>query len=145
MSIHYTTIALIGVELDINKLYQPVKERGCQHEIPLSGGNYCCICGKPIWIKYNRVIEPFADADSPGEFLEWLVYQRLELVVSSSYDDRVFLGLQASCRNWNKEVEMMSLEHVEIAQIRQSLQQFLEPLRLWDEAKFGLWAIMKHE
>lgn len=63
---------------------------------------------------------------------------------------RLFLGKAISVfsGNWrdDKEAKMIGLPVIEeinqdIAHIKQALLNFLKPLDLWDESKFGIWTI----
>jgi len=146
MGVDFRATALIGVELDKSKMMKTYRERGCEHEI--SSAKYCGICGEHTWIEYEDYLEVFSEEPetSDGDALKSNEVFSGYNLASTTDDHRVFLGVEVSA--WDgivtNEAKMEPIEHYTdnlVLQIRNDLKTFLEPYDLWDESKFGLWAI----
>lgn len=142
MSVNFTATALIGVELDKSKTYKMIKERGCEHKP--SENKFCAECGEPMWNEREVVIEELRMLDDDDKcYSDEVILEDYQLAFTTD-QNRVFLGKQASTYG-DDEAKMIALPYTSearmIAHIRKTLMNFLEPLNLWDETKFGIWAI----
>ncbi|KKM82498.1 hypothetical protein LCGC14_1318880 [marine sediment metagenome] len=147
MSVDFMATALIGVELDIDKTSKMIRERGCEHEE--SKSKFCAQCGFFTWYERGVVIEELRmqldDEDDEDEcYSDEIILEDYKLAFTTD-QNRVFLGKQVSTYGDDeaKMIELPVREEIgqDIAYIKQSLLDFLKPLDLWDENKFGIWTI----
>lgn len=143
MGVDFTATALIGVELDKSKTSKMIKERGCEHKV--SKNKFCAQCGEAMWEEREVVIEELRMDEEEDEcYSEETILEDYRLAFTTN-QNRVFLGKQVSTSG-DTEAKMIGLPVIEeinqdIAYIKQALMDFLKPLDLWDESKFGIWTI----
>ncbi len=141
--------ALIGVELDKKNTVETIRERGCKHEE--SDNKFCAECGEAMWNKREVVIKElrmvFEDWEEEECYSKETILEDYQLGFTTD-EHRVFLGKQVTvyADTQSDEAKMIALPVMEeisqdIAYIKQALMNFLKPLNLWDESKFGIWAI----
>lgn len=149
MSVSFRATALIGVELDKSKTYKMIKERGCEHEA--SKDKFCAQCGETMWDEREVIIDELCCKEEGEDeyYTEDVILECYRLAFTTD-EHRIFLGKSISVwsGNWgdDKEAKMIGLPVMEeisqdIAYIKQALLEFLMPLNLWDESKFGIWTI----
>ena len=150
MSTDYFANAVIGVEVDVDKVFIRRKYRCCDclNEIG-DNDNFCPNCGKKAWQFINGSIEEYEDnADSigfePPTLCGFRVVQRWgykDNPDSQSVIQMFVVGAGVKHHaNYGKDPNMLPLEK-DIATIKAELKAKLEPLGLWEESKFGLWAV----
>lgn len=156
---YYEAAAVIGVEIDPHKLYREVRKRGCQCYEAREGGDeppdewQCCpYCGKALWDVQMVTIPEWDSTDPARVLLAGL------LVVTTANPDtpglektplgreviragvRLVVGEYAARTDFARHARMAEL--TELASARERLKAKLEPLKLWDDKKFGVWAVL---
>jgi len=147
MSVDFRATALIGVELDKENTCKMIKERGCEHEE--SKSKFCAQCGETMWDEREVIIDELCckEYDEDECYSEETILEDYQLAFTTD-QHRVFLGKQVTvyADTQSDEAKMIALPVIEemsqdIAYIKQALLEFLTPLNLWDESKFGIWTI----
>ena len=157
--------AVLGVEVDAGKLWQQTRRR-----LPVvAGGCDCCerqgltrqeawlhcpYCGTPLWEAVVRVIPQWDAGDPSRPTLAGLPVLMIYPPSSPGLERtaegrrslqsgcRVFVGEWLARTNLASPAGFVSLSCEEIAATKNRLKTVLEPLGLWDERKFGLWALL---
>ena len=151
MSAVYYAYAVIGVRLlpeqFVTKDVRPV--RGCEHKFD---SDFCPLCGSPKW-KERKISFDALVTDEGDDELD--VFHGIP--VSYDTDDRhVYLGITAKITDEGcgpdiatqsgRGPEFVGLSRtttkISVEQIREKLKSVLEPLGIWDEKSFGLWAVL---
>lgn len=134
MSVNFYSYSVIGVEIDEDDLYQPAKMVKAFEHNHGRDVKFCPQTGKECW---KEVREPIS---------EWDEYQTLgEYKVHHSTDQRRYVvGIVASetgSSDGGDDVAFNKLPH-NIEGEKERLKSFLKPLGLWNDRKFGLYAIL---
>ena len=128
MGVDYTAYAVIGCEVDTEKLYR-FEEIAHEHPAP-DGAKFCPVCGAAVG-QFEAV--PIYDGDGPCE----AKLGKFRIVWATDYE-RAWVGQFAeSCWEDEGRVDVHGIEDTK-SQLRVALQ----PLGLWDESTFGLWAVL---
>lgn len=59
--------------------------------------------------------------------------------------DYVYVGIatgEDTYSNGGDDDSFVSLQADDVAQIKEKLREYLEPIGLWDEKQFGLWSVL---
>jgi hypothetical protein len=137
VSVSFSAVAIIGVELDPKALYTREMVRTCNH--PVSGADkFCPHCGKQVWTERRAPI-PEYDVEN-GKLFEMRVF-------STGEEDhkRYFTGVmtpQAGIYVGMAQKANLSDTPDVVANTKAALEQLLLPLGLWKERSFGLWVVM---
>lgn len=138
MALICTAHAVIGVEIDKDKLETTVTKRGCQHPRP-KGGNHCSICGSPVEKEIVVLIQACEPRDAE-------VHKIQKVAGLAAYyhlpTGRMFVGVHAQSRAHNNPPLDPEVTRVH-DDLRHQVRSALEPIGLWDEAKFGLWTMVE--
>lgn len=138
----FMATTLIGVELDKENTVKTIREHGCEHEI--SDSKFCTQCGEVMWDEREVVIDELRmQLDDEDEcYSDEFIFKDYELGFSTN-EYRVFLGKKISVtdRGWDDKEEASMMNIPDIDCIKTDIMNFLTPLNLWDESKFGIWTI----
>jgi len=126
MSVSYYSYAVLGCEVPVAKLYRTVVKRHEEHAVPL-GAKYCPTCGKLAVIEYSISIFD-EETEQIGQFP----------IIWSTGRKRAFIGLTASGSDYR---ESKCIKVKSLSELKEQLQNSLRPLDLWNENKFGLYAV----
>ena len=137
--------AVVGVEIDIEKLYFDEKIESCRangctkkKECPAkenSDFKFCPECGKKPWKLIQKPIKDWDECDQKlGKFKVHFSTDQQYAVVGVLATDLVRIGYD------DKEISFAKLPS-DIEKQKQEIKEFLEPLGLWDEEKFGMWSV----
>lgn len=137
MSVDHTAHAIIGVRIDARRLYESKSVRGCEHE-RTDGATFCSVCGRPVW-EIGRLSIPDFFPDGRPRLAGWDIIVGYSNVEDSPTD--AFVGVMAKA-GWNGDSGIQKLTGRGISAISEGLKASLEPLGLWDENWFGLWAVL---
>ncbi len=132
MSVSFTAYAAIGCKVPVEKTRKIVKIRGCKHEIVIADQRNCPYCGAVTWTSSVESIFPLNDME------EIIVGEGLEAVFSTDQEELIIAALSVEASSYSGESEMVTIEQ---KPYRDRVRLFLEPLGLWDESLFGLWAV----
>jgi hypothetical protein len=124
MGVDYTAYALIGVKLDKTKCYREVATPGCACAKAIEEAKFCPQCGKPALKKLRD--------DFPT---------RPNAVICSTDDKEIFFAVAWARDGYREECLPLRSD----SSHRESMawaRDFLEPLGLWDETRFGLHAVL---
>lgn len=145
MSTSYYAKAIIGIEIDPSKLIEIRMERNCSCSYaPLKTMNFCPNCSSKAWKKEEWSADKDFDYDN-------YKYCGLKVICLSDYDrdfyhiHRMFIVAVGAdtgdlCYSDSGGPVMCPLPE-NISETKEMLKDILEPKGLWDESKFGLWAI----
>jgi len=153
---YYEAAAVLGVELDVQKLYREVRKRGCAcfAEPPAADPEwqFCPHCGKPVY-ETSLVTIPEWDSTDPARIL---LAGLLVLTTANPNTPglektaigrevirtgvRLIVGEYAARTDLGRHARMAEVP--DFASVRERLKTVLEPLGLWDDKKFGLWAVL---
>jgi hypothetical protein len=136
MGADYYSKSFIGQKVDEEKLRIPVVKAGCSHK---NGPKvkFCPECGNKAWITVNESEIDLEDlAEKSG----------LELIYSTNSDE-TFLAFpehyaKSGSSNCGEELDFKPLSDNAVKDAKDALKTILEPLKLWNEADFGLWTIL---
>lgn len=128
----YKAYAVLGIRLNENECCKERKEAPCSHNIP-SGSAFCPHCGVKNEMKTR--FDPIICEES--EFPE-----NVEMHDDTSGEMR-FIGYGISARDGADWDGMLFKDDTVSQQARQTLKDFLEPLGLWKEDRFGVWVILR--
>ena len=132
MGADWTAKAVIGVKVPVDKLYDRTKVRTCRHPLPNEEVRYCPTCGRTAWdddsvIKYDLFklgVELITGTDHKPLILTLKDFA----AYADAYD--------------NDGYGLLPLTGDGLVSIKPKLQAKLEPLGLWDEKAFGLYAVL---
>lgn len=147
MSTSYYAKAIIGIEIDPSKLVEIRIERNCScSESPGKTMNFCPNCSRKAWRKKEWPADKNFDYDNN----KYCGLKVIRLDSDSRDDDfyhirRMFIvaaGAETGdlCYSDSGEPVMCPLPE-NISETKEMLKDILKPKGLWDESKFGLWAI----
>ncbi len=136
MGVDWTAHAVIGCRLERGAVYHKVRYRGCEHyEEP--GAVFCPVCGKKMWEERLEMRPEFDAVDerkAPGL-----------LLVRATDEKHFVLAAVSAMSNGSRQANdpgFASLDATSVEQMRHACREFLRPLGLWDESRFGLWAVL---
>jgi hypothetical protein len=137
MGFDYDARAVIGAAVPAARLFETARARCCQHPEP--AGKFCPECGKPAWKDERRPVAAYQVDDETGE---WSL-AGLPVVRSGLDDASVYVGAATElATSWNGDVSKVLPLSESVEAIRARVRGALEPLGLWDEGRFGLWALL---
>lgn len=130
MSVNYYAYAVIGCEVPVEKLYEDFAVLHKAHPAP-PDAVFCPTCGKPMREWRRRPI--FNDEyDTLNGITIWW----------GTDHERAVVGYGASTRpTQRKDIAHIDIDTNRIDEFRRELKEKLSLLDLWDESKFGLYAI----
>ncbi len=153
MSTSFYANAIIGVEIDVEKIISDrlVRTCGCSRKKVTQDMKFCPNCGDEAWEKEEDPIEGYDEGDSDTD--EEATLFGIEVMNIRGYDEldinryRILQSFAIGAKvthgdlNYgNNFPEMVSLPE-NLSDIKNRLKEALEPHGLWDESKFGLWAV----
>lgn len=130
MGADYYAKAAIGVMLPWERLHRRERVRQCEHDLLVSGAQFCAVCGKPAWAEEDVPVAGY-DPDK-GVLLGFKVYDGTD----GEFSVVAVVGARA-----NEDKAMAKLPD-DLPAEKARLRAALEPLGLWDEAAWGLWAVL---
>jgi len=143
MGFYYDATAVLGVRIPLSRLKREEKVRGCgcAAMLPEVAAKFCPSCGKPLWITRTSFIpecKPSDGARCPVEAVAGM-----PATCGTGEDDWVFVGqftprVRQHSQPWCQMLEVSG----SVEDLRQKLRAALEPLGLWVESQFGLWAVL---
>jgi len=128
MGADYYAYAVIGCEVPVNKLYKEYQKPHADHAVP-DGAKFCPTCGKPasITARYPIFNE---DNDSIDNFhIYWGTDNKYAVIGT---------GVTMSSRG----LGFMHFDEIPAINLRLQLRDTLFPFGLWDEEKYGLYAVL---
>lgn len=144
MSTSFYAKALIGIEVDVDRLIKIDLIRGCScKEPPEKSMKFCSNCGRKAWIKSESSINGFDLNKSLFSGFNVVTIYGLDTEDKHFYCiERLFIvGAGAETGNICYGGPTMCSLPENISDIKEELKKILEPIGFWDESKFGLWAI----
>ena len=152
MSSVFYANAIIGVEIDVEKILPDrlVRACGCSRKVT-KDMKYCPACSREAWRKEENPVEGYDEGDSDTDTVATLF--GIELMNIRGYDlpdkdhYKVLQSFAIGARVTHGDLcygsnfpEMAALPE-NLSEIKEKLKTALEPHGLWDESKFGLWAV----
>ena len=135
MGVSFSAGAAIGVCVRKSQLYRSEQVPGCACPVLVAGAKFCPQCGKPM-TKTRRV--PIAGYDDGKETVAGFP------IVWATHEERgeSYCVIGSLCvRAGGEDVPQMVAFVKSRDSLHDSLKAALEPLGLWDEKAFGLWAV----
>ena len=131
MSVSYISYAIIGVKVDIDKIFPIRNSRTCDCDVDLSG-NFCSQCGSKLFEKKIEYIEGFDKTKN--------ILHGYKVVFGTDDEDPIIAAKYVKNSNWDSP----SFEQIptDIADVKNKMRDLFGPLGLWDEKKFGLWSVL---
>lgn len=122
--------AIIGIKVDKNRLYQePRRVKAFDHNYD-EETFFCPKTGRRLWRSAPVAIPEWHETyEKLGEYKVYLDYQR--------EDDPIVSILKLDEDNEFSEFP------ANLEERKQELKDFLEPLGMWDESKFGLYCLLR--
>lgn len=135
MGANYYSYLIVGCEVDEKKLKVPKRVRNCKCKVDnIESAEYCPKCGAAAWYEgydpvegINEDEDRFFDFDivhNTDDRNCWLAIRMKEVGDSEGCFDAVMLETPD-----------------DLSDLRKEMKDKLGPLGLWDEKKFGVWAI----
>lgn len=148
MSVDFRAVAVIGSKIDLSKI--PTKDTWIKvgkHNRPKTM-KFDPDTGNQLWNVISCPKFQFhRENDSLGEpkisFIDFSGKIRIELFDSGEENKQTILGFGISSGTWEQPVLKCPYPLPAIEQVKNKLKEKLEPLGLWDEKEFGLWAILQ--
>ena len=124
MSTYFHAAAIIGCAVPAESLFRTVNRSTCTHTLP-DGAVLCPVCGKPVHSEREAIY----------------INGRLgALHVVASTDEQHFIV--GPVYAWtNDTVPERAVIPDDIPALREQTRAVLEPMGLWEESAFGLWAV----
>ncbi len=133
MSVSFRAYAAIGCKVPVEKAKKLVQHRGCGHEIVIEGQKNCPFCGAPTWVESVEWIFPLDNNEE-------IIVGDLEAIFSTDQEELIVAALSVEASSYYDGSTMTTID-LRIDTYREQVRLFLEPLGLWDESLFGLWAV----
>lgn len=153
MSTSFYANAVIGVEIDINDVSPNRKVRRCKcRKEVLKDMKFCSSCGYKAWENAETPIEGLKNYGDDYDGEEDPTLFGLPIVCVRGYDPvdpdhyRTLQMFAVAAKVSHGDVlydttpEMIILPD-NLSEMKETLRKALVPHGLWDESKFGLWAI----
>lgn len=153
MSSSFYANAVIGIEIDIEKVLPDRLVRTCQCQRKVTKDmKFCPSCSKKAWEKEEDPIEGLENYNDEVTRYENVTLFGIPIMCIRGYcpiDRERYKTLQMFAVavkishgdvNYDSTPEMTSLPK-NISEMTEKLRNALGPYDLWDENKFGLWAI----
>lgn len=133
MGASYSAMMVVGVPFDRKFLWQPPKKvRAFDHNYPESM-NFDPDSGRALWEEEEESIPGYDDA---AETLGGC-----HIVTGGDYGGCWIGAITLSQGEYDKP-GFCRLTAADLEQAREKLRTVLEPLRAWDESKFGIYTIL---
>lgn len=137
MGVSFSAKAAIGVLIQRSQLYRKEQVPGCSCPVTIAGAKFCHQCGKPATASRKVAIDAYDEnRDTVAGF---------PLVEGTYNEDNsgatwcVIASLTVRASGEEAPAKVVLTESWDALHAR--LKAALEPLGLWDEKAFGLWAI----
>ena len=125
MSTACYSYAVIGCQVPREKLFKEDIVTYKHRHATLPDTNFCPTCGEVIRTKEVQEVDI---EDKIGEFkLVWSTDQK-----------EAFIGVVVEASD---SIDILFIEDLDITRYGSSLREVLKPLGMWDESKFGLYAV----
>lgn len=136
MGVDYEAYAIIGIPVRVSHFKEFKVVKAFEHNYPETM-KYCPNTGKALWVTHEHYTDAI-DEDGVGD----CKLNGIPLLRTDYYDEEdnffvVALQVSTDCGD-----EMAEFDPKEIKAKKKEIKEVLEPLGLWDESKFGLWAVM---
>lgn len=135
MSVNYSAKAVIGVRINPDKLYAKKKFKAFDHNFS-ELQNFCSQTGRRLWIEKEFPIDGY-DAIRNKLFGFPVVY--------GTDGSEAFICVAAATdthSNGGNNSFMTSID-INLEWQKQKLKNVLLHLEMWDDAEFGLWAVLR--
>lgn len=129
MSVDYNAYAVLGVMIPKEKLFRISTVPHEEHPIP-EGAEFCPKCGKRVSVTEKTPIYEEGSRQN-----NWTDLLGSFPIVWGTDQEEAYVGEWT--RNGRKPIVPSSFET-----IKAKLREVLEPLGLWDEETFGLYAVL---
>ncbi len=133
MGADYYSYAVIGIEIDPEKLVTETEERGCDcKEVPT--GKFCSSCGATATVKVKAediIWEIEEDDDFHG-------YK----IIFGTDREKAYISAVWAEEDEDGSINCFNQIPNDIEGIRNKMKDTLDPLGLWDEKKFGLYSVL---
>ena len=142
MGLDIFSTAIIGLRVEASELRETQKRRVCEHPLPAdTDAEYCAQCGIDLW-EDDEFWKPFISEDYDKDWYLWIG----DIPVFAEEDGEGFAyiigaGVRTDSHRRNADGDAFMQLEESLEQIRERLRGALEPLGLWNEAGFGLYAI----
>ncbi len=152
MSTSFNAQAFIGIALDVDEIMEIKLVRNCSCERePEKTMEYCSSCGEKAWCKQQvsktdvNWVEDFYDENElysgfkvikmeTCDESDWDFYYINKVIIAAigvSTDDICYLGEPVAFQPFDDNIKV----------VKEDMKKILEPQGLWDESKFGLYAV----
>ncbi len=140
MGTSYSAKAVIGCEITGKLFYEATEAVPCAHN-PTIGVAYCPMCGKKQYEPTWKLVDAAKWADDESLILVGdLPVVFAGYLGNKAHELRAFVGIVATSDSYNDYATR--LDGKDLAQWRDLVKQQLEPIGMWDESTFGLWAVL---
>ena len=152
MSSVFYANAIIGIEIDVEKIIPDriVRACGCSRKVT-KDMKYCPTCSREAWRKEEDPIEGYDEGESDTDTIatlfgiEVMNIRGVDKIDTDRYRilQTFAIGMRVSHGdiNYGSNTPEMAALPENISDIKKRLKDALEPHGLWDESKFGLWAV----
>ncbi len=130
MGVSYNATAVLGIKIDRYRLHEKRTVKAYDHNYPESM-KFDPQTGNKLWVQQESLISAINHYDESDDYM---LGPFKVIFISESEDCYVVLSSVSTDRRPKKTEANFN---------REELQQVLEPLGLWDEKQFGLWAIVE--
>lgn len=136
MSVECYAYAFIGLEIPKDAIWQETFVPSCRHEKP-SNAKFCPECGKTASMVKKRSHHPKYDEDKT-------TFCGFPFVAGTD-GKRVFVSAttptEGAKGSYSNECAEMQPLHENLEQRIAKLKKAMQEIGLWDESKFGIWAV----
>lgn len=146
MSVNYTSFAIIGIKVDSGKFTTIEKKRGCNCDVKnIEKMKFCPSCGAKVFITEETPLPQFdenpknwKELPGPHTFCDYPV------IYEGSYSEMAYIAALVVSDNQYSDKPDKSRMQIpkDINAIKETMKNTLGPIGLWDEKKFGIWAVL---
>jgi len=137
--------AVVGCKLDSSKLFIKKKVRTCDHDFPEDVSRHP-ETGMKLWTEIEAPISQYRADAWPRELREGednilcrMVEAEDGTLIAMTPDE---IHVQVVLSSLFKAKMAAFPKDFDLKSAKRSLQEILEPFGLWDESKFGVWAVV---
>lgn len=141
MSVSYSSYAVIGVKIDPKKLVITEKVRNCSCEVKnIEKKKFCSSCGKKVFVEEDTYIPQYDDDAHKKDFPFYYSLCGFPLIYNTDNIDAFVAFICCECDDYNDN-PFSDLSNINIEEVKTKMREKLEPMGLWNEENFGLWAV----
>lgn len=144
--VSYTSYAIIGIKVNPSKFTTLEEKRGCKCEVEgIEKMKFCPRCGAKSFVKEKVPIPQFKEDRDDDKFHNYQSLCNYAIIYPDAENDgeAYVAAMYVDDSSYTEKNKNRMRIPKDIETIKEKMKKLLKPIGLWDEKKFGLWAVLE--